>query len=493
MSLQRLLVRISLPMLWMLAVQTSPTSAQEPTYGGGITVDGDPADWNLGADFFSELSNSGVVDPAWPGYAVLARCYLRYDCNQDRLSILVLDEAADAALPVADAARAWVKVYGQGWGDDLLIDGTGAGNTSPRGFAWVHQTTGDPLSPVIGYEAYAELPANAYASIEAQLGYDGALASTGKHVSGFDGGTFNAELEALNQTGSTRIRVQYPFNGGPAYFPSTEIDLDGDGTAELNIPSWCIDTDHTINQNTWYCTELVSSYNYPNGLDDTRWENLDVVNWILNQAFVGQSSGGFGTYTYGDVQLAIWSVIDNASAPNHLGSYDANRVDQILALAAVAVGLDDVAVTYEPPCDGVVGLILVPTDCGSSFGQFLVGQMLVSEYPNICTSYDLPLLILCDGITVGEVDQPNAFSLAPAQPNPFNPETVLTVVLPETGPASLRVFDVAGREVATLFDGLMAAGEQRVRFRAENLPSGVYVAVLESAGGLASQKLLLIK
>ena len=160
----------------------------------------------------------------------------------------------------------------------------------------------------------------------------------------------------------------------------------------------------------------------------------------------------------------------------------------------MAVGIDDPNVNYEPPCDGVVGLVLVPRDCGNgNNAQILVAQMLVSELPVVCGTYDTPLLLLCDGITVGAQETPAGFRLSPAQPNPFNPATTLTVGLAETGHATLKVYDLAGREVATLLDGVQAAGERQVSFQAGQLPSGTYFAVLRSGQGVSSQKLLLVK
>jgi|GEM_PF-5808967 len=90
-------------------------------------------------------------------------------------------------------------------------------------------------------------------------------------------------------------------------------------------------------------------------------------------------------------------------------------------------------------------------------------------------------------------EEPVAFALSPAVPNPFNPETVLRVTLPETGEASLRVFDLAGHQVAVLLDGLAQAGTTELRFQAGNLPAGVYFAVLQANKVKTTQKLLLVK
>lgn len=90
-------------------------------------------------------------------------------------------------------------------------------------------------------------------------------------------------------------------------------------------------------------------------------------------------------------------------------------------------------------------------------------------------------------------DQPQAFRLAPAFPNPFNPATTLEYSLAATGAARLSVHDLAGREVALLADGLQEAGAHQVVFDAAALPSGVYFARLEANGRVATQKLLLVK
>ncbi|HEY3296450.1 MAG TPA: T9SS type A sorting domain-containing protein [bacterium] len=79
-------------------------------------------------------------------------------------------------------------------------------------------------------------------------------------------------------------------------------------------------------------------------------------------------------------------------------------------------------------------------------------------------------------------------------PNPFNPTTTISFDLPEAGHVSLRVYDVAGREVASLVNGPMAAGRQQVSFEGRNLPSGLYFYCLKTGSGFsATKKMLLVK
>jgi len=80
-----------------------------------------------------------------------------------------------------------------------------------------------------------------------------------------------------------------------------------------------------------------------------------------------------------------------------------------------------------------------------------------------------------------------------AAPNPFNPTTVLSFRLEEPLHVSLRIYDVAGREVTTLVDEERAAGEHRVVFEGRWLAGGVYFAVLDAGAMRARQRLVLLK
>ncbi len=81
-----------------------------------------------------------------------------------------------------------------------------------------------------------------------------------------------------------------------------------------------------------------------------------------------------------------------------------------------------------------------------------------------------------------------------AHPNPFNPEVRLSFSLEAAGPVHLSIFDLAGRRVATLLSGeLRNAGAQSIDWRAESLPSGVYLAQLVTDSKQWSRKLVLVE
>jgi len=75
---------------------------------------------------------------------------------------------------------------------------------------------------------------------------------------------------------------------------------------------------------------------------------------------------------------------------------------------------------------------------------------------------------------------PAGFSLSQNYPNPFNPETVIRFSLPEAGFVKGVVYDILGREVATLLKSDMTAGNHQVKFDATGIASGVYVFRLEA-------------
>lgn len=85
------------------------------------------------------------------------------------------------------------------------------------------------------------------------------------------------------------------------------------------------------------------------------------------------------------------------------------------------------------------------------------------------------------------------YSLKQNYPNPFNPVTKITYSIPANGFVSLNVYDVLGREVSQLVNGVMTAGNHEVEFNGSNLTSGVYFYHLRSGSFSEVKKLILAK
>lgn len=91
-------------------------------------------------------------------------------------------------------------------------------------------------------------------------------------------------------------------------------------------------------------------------------------------------------------------------------------------------------------------------------------------------------------------DFPTTPTLGQNYPNPFNPSTNIQFTLPQPANVTLKVYDVLGKEVATLVNGNVSAGVHTVRFEARsNMSSGVYFYRLETPDMRVTRKLMLIK
>lgn len=94
--------------------------------------------------------------------------------------------------------------------------------------------------------------------------------------------------------------------------------------------------------------------------------------------------------------------------------------------------------------------------------------------------------------------KPSTFALMQNYPNPFNPSTVISYRLPVSGRVLLKVYDVLGRQTATLVNGVQQAGNHSARFEAGRLAGGVYIYVIQVSTGdgrefKSAKKLMLLK
>lgn len=91
----------------------------------------------------------------------------------------------------------------------------------------------------------------------------------------------------------------------------------------------------------------------------------------------------------------------------------------------------------------------------SGFGTYVLSRGVVPEIAN------------------SRLGVPAVYSLSQNYPNPFNPSTTIEYGLPSTSAVQLTIFDILGRNVATLYNGVQEAGYQRLRWDAP-VSTGVY-------------------
>ncbi len=87
----------------------------------------------------------------------------------------------------------------------------------------------------------------------------------------------------------------------------------------------------------------------------------------------------------------------------------------------------------------------------------------------------------------------NDYALMQSYPNPFNPSTNISYQLPEPGLVQLKVYNLLGKEVASLVNEFKPEGEYSINFNASGLPSGVYIYSLRVNGFIQNQKMTLMK
>ncbi|MDR3628415.1 MAG: ice-binding family protein [Ignavibacteriaceae bacterium] len=141
------------------------------------------------------------------------------------------------------------------------------------------------------------------------------------------------------------------------------------------------------------------------------------------------------------------------------------------------------------------GIILCNTLIQMSTGATLNGTALAQ------TAVTLDANAVTKPATATSVENkllsPKEFSLLQNYPNPFNPSTNIQYSLQKTGQVSLKVYNILGKEVATLVNGRQEAGSYTVPFNNSNgtlgLSSGVYFYRLQAGSFVSTKKLILMK
>jgi Secretion system C-terminal sorting domain/CARDB len=94
---------------------------------------------------------------------------------------------------------------------------------------------------------------------------------------------------------------------------------------------------------------------------------------------------------------------------------------------------------------------------------------------------------------IGTVEIPNYFSLAQNYPNPFNPSTSIKFSVPKQTNVTLKIYDVLGKEVATLVNEMKQPGFHTVDFNASDFASGIYFYRLDAGEFSSVKKMMLVK
>ena len=286
---------------------------------------------------------------------------------------------------------------------------------------------------------------------------------------------------------------------------------DGVGDSWLELPGDIIDLGS-------YEDITVSAWFTPDSLYNTQWNTI----WFFGNDGDGAGTGSDGMALQarrGDGHARFWFTAGAPAGFNAedgvndtaYGNYNRNVLyhvvcevnsSSVIKMYHDGVLIDTTLLTTNP----LTGDIKMIPDISPNFARFAhstysgdfawVGRIHEIAIYNKALSDDEVLFLFNEGVPAVE-DQngqlPEAFSLLQNYPNPFNPSTTIRFSLPSSGFTSLKVYDVLGKEVATLVNGMRKAGMNSVQFNAPYSPSGIYFYTLQSGSFTETKKMMLVK
>ena len=163
--------------------------------------------------------------------------------------------------------------------------------------------------------------------------------------------------------------------------------------------------------------------------------------------------------------------------------------------------------------NGYIGGVQMTLSHGADFSIELTEKALVADFNTMGNTtklvivapetddlfstvgdYTIDEMIVANSTSEVTVSMPSSIEIVGAYPNPFNPSTTVSVSVDDATNATIMAYDIAGRSVGVVFDGVLDAGMTSVTWNASSLPSGVYILKLSTPDGSASmQKVMLMK
>lgn len=157
--------------------------------------------------------------------------------------------------------------------------------------------------------------------------------------------------------------------------------------------------------------------------------------------------------------------------------------------------LDDNIASWDPNFQFIIGTEL---NNDAERRQYKGEVYLVAVYDKALTMEDVKANYdvghLNEVTNISSLSNEERFNLAQNYPNPFNTNTYINFNLSKKSEVSLKVYDVNGREVASLINGVvMSANSHQITLNAENLSSGLYIYRLFTDNIVLSKRMILKK
>jgi Secretion system C-terminal sorting domain len=296
------------------------------------------------------------------------------------------------------------------------------------------------------------------------------------------------------------VLYQDSYNNNPGYFEPTGGQNNG----------W--DPTYT-NRNFWYytlgITGLIDAFSSANVHTDKIAGLIQILfECRYNTGLIrGAFSHSYGahvepTWADDDWQTSAYAVMTLARVNQSLYQTDIDGACYYLAGSqnSISGGWVYADNTHYPSVGGEITSAIYFGECGSSSDKV----MICHNGRNICISLSAVQSHLNHGDFLGFCGdafiEPGINNQIPAEhmlysnyPNPFNPSTGIRFDLPAASQVRLTVYDLSGREIEVLVNGMLEAGQYDVKWNAENYPSGVYIYKIDAGSYTASRKMVLLK
>jgi photosystem II stability/assembly factor-like uncharacterized protein len=298
----------------------------------------------------------------------------------------------------------------------------------------------------------------------------------------------------------------------------------------------CLEVSYNIWRFTTDTTQFIVSKDLMGGTDEGIFCNILnmmfpswLPTWIMNGSYTAFChAGAQGMLGFGSDGTICQRTVDDVSWINR------SRVDQnVAAVVKISDTLifsfgsrgvyrsDDTGLTWTQTKSGITdtslisatvsskGILFAGSTRGSIYRSTDGGEqwtlIATLPYPVRCILLDEMEILATSGArfyrsSLTEVSSsfrrptvPERSELGQNYPNPFNPSTTFSYDLTKAGMVTLKVYDILGREIATLVNGQKQPGSYRVTFNGSSLVSGVYFYRLQAGEFSETKKLLLLK
>ena len=218
----------------------------------------------------------------------------------------------------------------------------------------------------------------------------------------------------------------------------------------------------------------------------------NVADVVCTGATVGEAFG-ISVSSAGDVNRDGFSDVIVGAFWNVAGGYNAGRAYLYLGGSNMN-NVADVIFTGEASND----LFGISVAGAGDVNRDGFADVIIGAPENSAVGYKMGRAYVYAGsATVGVEEQSHEratrFHLYQNFPNPFNPATTIRFSLPQRDRVSLKIYDLLGKEIATLVEGDFDQGEHALNFNGNSLASGVYLYRLQTGSFVEQKKLVLMR